>query len=168
MAIAPAVVWRLRVAVRAEEFKILEPVVVAIAVHVVQRHRERLPAPVGDPALLAPILLEPRTEEPVLKVASSARSSRHKELANRRDPVAWHEFASLHGFSPSIAGETEAIHASAQRQAGIHRALDLRPVVSQCESIISGFPKTPGVIGHRRLRKAQPSRDLDVRQAVLP
>jgi hypothetical protein len=48
----------LAVAVGTEEAKILEPVVGAIAVDVVELHAERLALPRRDPALLAPVRLE--------------------------------------------------------------------------------------------------------------
>jgi hypothetical protein len=44
--------------VRAEEPEVHQPVVVALAVHMVERHVDRLAAPLGESALLTPVLLD--------------------------------------------------------------------------------------------------------------
>jgi hypothetical protein len=57
-AVAPGEVLRLAVAVRAEELEVLEAVVLAAAVDVVQGEAERLAVPLRDPAQLARVRLD--------------------------------------------------------------------------------------------------------------
>src|SRR3712207_3958428 len=68
-------VLRLAVAVRAEQLEVLEPVVVAVPVDVVERHAQRRAAPLLEAAALAPVLLEPQAEEPPLHVPPAAPAS---------------------------------------------------------------------------------------------
>jgi hypothetical protein len=56
------------VAVGAEEDEVLEAVVVAVAVGVVEGEGQRPPTPAGDSALLAPILLQPSRQDAELDV----------------------------------------------------------------------------------------------------
>ena len=57
---APAV--RLTMAIRAQQREVLKPVVVAVAVLVVELDGERPFAPFGDPTLLTSVLFEARPE----------------------------------------------------------------------------------------------------------
>jgi hypothetical protein len=59
MSVSPTVGVRLTVAIAAQKDDVLEPVVSAVAVEVVELHVERLALPVADPALLAAVLFEP-------------------------------------------------------------------------------------------------------------
>jgi len=72
-------------AVRTEQAQVLEPVVLAVTVDVVQRQREGLSAPLRQSAPLAVVLLEPGREETRLEVSAIPRSGeealdRHRGL----------------------------------------------------------------------------------------
>jgi len=60
------------VAVRAKKLEVLEPVVVAVAVDVMERDREWPTLPVDDAAALAFAALEPQRDEPLLEMAPIA------------------------------------------------------------------------------------------------
>lgn len=81
--ITAAEVRSLAVAVRAEKLKIHEPVVVAVSVHVVERHRERLPTPLGDAADLATKLLETAGKQAHLEVVAVDPAPLHQVLVDR-------------------------------------------------------------------------------------
>jgi hypothetical protein len=70
-----------RVAVRADDPQVLDPVVMAVAVDVVedQRHAMSLPDLVLA-AQLAPALLEPFAVEPLLQRAAAVRGPGHEDL----------------------------------------------------------------------------------------
>jgi hypothetical protein len=55
-------------AIRTEELEILEPVVVAVSVHVMKRHRDRLSLPLLDPTNFAAMRLETAVQEAQLEV----------------------------------------------------------------------------------------------------
>jgi hypothetical protein len=60
----------LAVAVGAEDLQVLEPVVAAVAVDVVELERQRPPAPLRDPARLTMAREQPSVDEAVLDVGA--------------------------------------------------------------------------------------------------
>jgi hypothetical protein len=62
------------VAVSTQQSDVLDAVVVAVAIYVVKMHHDRLPLPLGDPAELAPILLETGGQQPGRKIQTPRRS----------------------------------------------------------------------------------------------
>jgi hypothetical protein len=63
------------VTVGAQEHEVLEAVVVLDAVRVMEGHHERLAVPLGQPAALAAVLLQPRGEEATLEVIARDRAA---------------------------------------------------------------------------------------------
>jgi len=155
----------LAVAVRAQQLEVLEPVVAAVAVDVVQREAERSAAPVRDPAQLAAIFLEPEPDEaafemPALPAAAEQLIERHR-LRPR------HDIPAEPRVVERLAAEPETRHARGDRVAFVVEALDLRPVVSPIEPLVGRATEVAHVVGHRGLRASRRERDLRLREAVV-
>src|SRR5688500_15974623 len=92
-------------AVGAQQLEVPHPVVPPVAVHVVERHGQRSPEPLGEPALLTAVLFEPCGDQSFLQVRSVPW--RTEQRFDRHRPRAGYYFAALHRIHEGLAGEAE-------------------------------------------------------------
>jgi hypothetical protein len=162
MPVPPSVVRRLRVTVGTKEPDVLDPVIGAISIDVVQSHVERCASPCRDPTLLAAILLDAGLDQAKLEIPSTASAVGHEHFLKRRFPRTGHDSAALDRLMPRCEIEAEARGALPDRKAAVIGALDLRPVVPSSTPAVSRNTQTAGVVRNCRLRQAEPSRDFDI------
>jgi hypothetical protein len=137
------------VTVRAEQAEVVKPVVAAAAVHMVQRHGQRLPPPVRDPTFLAAVVLQPSGEQPGLEMGTVGSSVVHEVHLERCGSRSRNDRAALHGIGERLTAETEALLALTDRIARVVVALDLRPVKAAVAALVYGFTETTAVITDR-------------------
>jgi hypothetical protein len=124
------------VAVAAQKDDVLEPVVGAVTVHVVELRVERLSAPFGDSALLAPVLLQTFGKQAKLEVMAACPTTDDKQVFDRRCAGSRHHVAALLCLMPTSEVEAELLRTLANRQTGVVDPLYFVPVVSTGESPI--------------------------------
>lgn len=78
--VAAAPVLGLGVAIGAEDLEVLEPIVVADPIDVVELDRDRLSAPLGNSAVFAPGRLESGVVQAELQVSPRRPTAPHQEL----------------------------------------------------------------------------------------
>jgi hypothetical protein len=137
------------VTVRAEQAEVVKPVVAAAAVHMVQRHGQRLPPPVRDPTFLAAVVLHPSAEQPGLEMGTVGWSVVHEVHLERCGSRSRNDRAALHRIGERLTAETEALLALTDRIARVVVALDLRPVKAAVAALVYGFTETTAVITDR-------------------
>src|SRR5215212_6674580 len=91
--VTAAPVLRLRMAVRAEQHQILNPVVERVAVAVVQLQRERLSTPLAQAALFAGVRQKPCLAKTLLQVPSIAADAQREDRFVRRGARPRYEIA---------------------------------------------------------------------------
>jgi hypothetical protein len=139
-------------AIRAQELEILEPIVRAIAIEMVKLHAQRLPVPLTDPAMLAPVFLYPSLQKTLLQMsAAGLRAIRDEEKLDREFPRPGHHIAASDRLVPGGEIETKLGRTLSDRETGVIHALDLRPVVATRKALIGGLPKPSDVECHRAL-----------------
>jgi hypothetical protein len=149
----------LAVAVGAEEGEVLEAVVVALAVAVVQFERQLLVAPLRDATFLAAALLEACGDQADLDVPTAATTF-------DQQVVEWHGLwtrdkrTSIDCISPCGRRKPELLHALADGVPLVVIALNCVPVIAQCASIGHGISELALVVADRRLVDAEHARDL--------
>src|SRR5436305_1647114 len=104
------------VAVRAEEAEVLEAVVVANPVLVVQLQAQPRAEPVGDAAALAPALLEAFGEESLLEVSPSRPPADYQQCFDRNQPRSRHDITPPHRMAPGVRRKAEETFALPIRQ----------------------------------------------------
>jgi hypothetical protein len=143
------------VAVGAQKKQVLEPVVVAIAVDVVEGHGERLAPPNVDLALLAAVLLQAGAQQPSLDVVSIAPPAGDEQFVDRDRLRTTQDSAPLPRLVPRPPGETESLLAFGDRVTRVVIPLDLLPVVAAVEALVDLEAEPTGMVGHGRLGQAQ-------------
>jgi hypothetical protein len=147
-------------AVRAKQLKVLEPVVVAFTVDVVEGHRKWSPAPFGDPADFALIRLQAAAEQAHLEVVAVNLSSPHQVKLDRCGSRPGKQQSDPHCAVPGIRAETERASAVSYGVPLVVVPLDRRPVVPTGESRISRLAQPPRVVADRRLCDVEFERDV--------
>jgi len=135
-----------------------ERVVVAIPVDVVQRHRDRPAPPLGQPAFLAPILLQPQRDQAPLQVRTVSRGA--EQLLDRHGLRARADLAPRHGVGEALARHPEAPLALSDAVALVVVRLYRSPVVPPAHSLVARDAEPAAVVRDRGLRDAEPPRDL--------
>ena len=148
---------RLAVAVRTEELEVFDAVVEAVAIDVVEGHRERLIKPLVYPAALTPLLLQAGVQEPLLQVAAVAVGARREDLFRRLEARPRHEEAAMNRVAPRRAREAERLPALAHGVTCVVERLHRRPVVSAPALVIDLLAEPARVVGDRGLGEAEPS-----------
>jgi hypothetical protein len=132
------------VAVRAQQAQVVEPVVVAMSVDVVQRHAQRAPAPLRDAAALAPVRLEPEGEQALLEVLSAPRRRQQLLQGHRLRPRG--DVTALARGVERRSREAEPLLALGDRVSGVVVPLYLRPVVTAIAPIVDRGAQPAGVV----------------------
>lgn len=148
-------VRRLAMAVAAQELKVLEAVVVPVAVHVMERQRQWLPTPLTDPAFLTAPLLQPRIEKPALQMPPTDTSTLDEVCRDWRGRRSRSEIAACPSLVPCLRAESEPGHALASGVPRVMEALNGGPVVPPCALVHRLPAETARVIRHRRLGDGQ-------------
>jgi hypothetical protein len=152
------------VAVRAQQLQVLDPVVVADTVDVMQRERQRQIPPGVDATQLAPGLLQTGGDQAESEMHPIAFAD--KQLSDRHGVRARHDRSSSSGAVPRLAREAEALLARGDAVAEVVVALDLDPVVPSREARVRCDPQPPKVVADGRRRYADPPGDLGRAQAL--
>src|SRR4051812_6036884 len=134
--IASAPVRRLRMAVRAQEDEVLDPVVQRIAVAVMQLERQRLGAPFIETTLLAGVREDTGLTHPLLQVAAISLNALREDDRARRRPWARLERAALSRRVERRAAEAEPLDAFRDRVTGVVERLHRAPVVAECAALV--------------------------------
>src|SRR5215208_7129491 len=129
--------------VRAQQLKVLEPVVEPIAIHVMERHRQWPSEPLGDSADLTAVLLEPLAEQPPLEVAAVHRTPRDQVDRQRGPMRARSDRAPGGGVHECLACEPELLLALRDRVPRVVEALHLIPVVAAVAPSVDAVPEPP-------------------------
>lgn len=112
--IPTAPVGRLRVAVRAQELEVLEPVVLADAVLVVELHANWLSTPLGEPAPLASVLLKPGPDKAGLQMLPARLGAvSYEQLIEGDEMRPGHDLARIDRLKPGRPVEAESTPAFA-------------------------------------------------------
>ena len=164
MAVAPREVLGLAVAVRAEHLEVLEPVVRPVAVDVVQRHRQRPPEPLVDPAHLATVLLQARADQALLDMVATA--GRRQKLTDRHAVRPRPDLPALLRLVPALPGEAELQLALRDAVAGVVIRLDRVPVVAPRTPFVDGPVQAPRMPRDGALRPPRAPRHLRLRQPL--
>ena len=162
--IPPREVWRLGVAVRTKQRKVLEAVVEAVPIDVVQRDRQGAAAPLGNAAALTSGTLEALCDQPPLELTARCRSVPREKLPCGRRSGAGSDVTTPDCIGPCRHAETEAAHALADGAAVIVEGGDGLPVVSGGEPRVSLVAETPCVIADGALGDAEGPRNVGDRE----
>jgi hypothetical protein len=154
-------------AVRAQNLKVLEPVVVAVAVDVMQGERDPEAPPFSQPTCLAATRLDPGIEQTSLEVITVAPRASNQELLewNPRRPRG--DQASLYGGVPGLLVEPEVGAAIVDAVAFLIEMTDGVPVVPSSTSIVDIVSESRCVVRDRGAGKAKGLGDLRPRGAPL-
>src|SRR4051812_6088122 len=117
-------------AVRAEQLEVLEPVVVAIAIHVVQLERDRETAPCGESAFLASLSLDSGRDQPKLDVVPAPPAPARQQNVKGHRVWTRDDLPALYRLVPRCLGEAELLLALADRVSRVVVALNFGPVVA--------------------------------------
>ena len=168
MAVPAAERIGLRVAIGTEKDEVLQTVVRAVAVLVMDLDAELPPTPTGDPTFLAAILLYPAFNEALLEVASTvSRVALDEQKLQGLGTRSRHDVAPDYRLRPTAAVKAKALLALAHRQAAVVCLLDLDPVVALGERVIGRDAEPARVIGDRALPSTDLLGDLRVGKALL-
>jgi hypothetical protein len=152
--------------VGAQQFQIREPIVLSIPIGVMKGHVEGLAAPLGQPALLAPVVLQPLVKKSSLEMgASGLCSSDNEQLANRHPGWPWFDRTPLHSGVPRTLSESKPLGALPHGHAAVIRSLDLTPVIPAPAIVTGWYSKPTGVIRDSGAGKPQSPPHLRLCQA---
>jgi hypothetical protein len=128
---APTPIVGLRVAVPAKKLEILDSVVTAITIDVVQLHIQRLTHPTGDPAALAAVLLQTLLDQALLEMTATRLGAPcDKQLLNRDLTRTGRNRSPSHGMSTRRGAKAESLHALAYGKPRCVGFADRAPVVA--------------------------------------
>jgi hypothetical protein len=151
-------VRRLSVAIWAQELEVLDPVVVAVAIDVMKRHRQWRAQPLGDAT--GPLLLEARGEQATFEVVPVHAAARDEIHLDRRRLGTRRNCASRDRVPERLTREPESLLTCADRVALVVVPLDLGPVVASVEAVVDVPGQAALVIADRRLRDTELARDF--------
>ena len=95
------------------------------------------------------------------------RAVRHEENLDRKFPRSGHHITASDSLVPGGEIETELSRTHSDRETGVIRALDLRPVVATRKPLIGWLPEPSDVECHRGLGDVEPCGDLSLREPLL-
>jgi hypothetical protein len=156
----------LAMAVRTEKVEVLDAIVQAVAIDVVQRHRKWPSAPVSYAAAFAPILLQASREEALLEVPTVPMSVAGKDFFQRLKPWPRDEQPAAHGIRPRCLREPEGPLTFADAVAGVVVRLHGRPVVPTPAPLVDLLAQPARVVGDSRFGQVQASSHLGAGESL--
>lgn len=120
-------------AVGAKQSEVLQRVVVAVPVDVMERHGGRRGEPLGDPAALAAVHFQALRKEPGLQMGAVDSTAVDQVCLDRRAVRTRDESSTSRGVHQRLASEPESRLAIGDRMAQVVEPLDFAPVVAPVE-----------------------------------